>query len=248
MSFITIEPQNNIAIVRLNNRVTNAINQELVDELADALKLVKQDFNGLVLAGGDKFFSIGLELPRLITADRSGVGNFFDIFNQTVFNLFTFPLPTVCAIKGHAIGAGKTLALACDYRFATAGRTLIGLNEIKLGVPNPYPADLLLRQVAGDHVASDMLFRGELLESAEAAKRGLLHDILPKEEVESKAVERVTELANLQAHAFRATKANRVEELCARYEKNIKAKMEEFLDCWFHQATQELLKEGAKKF
>lgn len=73
MSFIAIEPQNNIAIVRLNNRVTNAINKELVDELADALKSVKQDFRGLVLAGGDKFFRIGLELPSLITAGRSGV-------------------------------------------------------------------------------------------------------------------------------------------------------------------------------
>ena len=165
-----------------------------------------------------------------------------------MFNLFILPLPTVRAIKGHAIGAGKTLALACDYRYAATGYTLIGLNEIKLGVPNPYPADLLLRKVAWDHVVSDMLFRGEFLESAEAATQGLLHDIFPKEEVESKAVEHATELANLQVHAFRATKANRVEELYARYENNIKAKMEEFLDCWFHQATQELLKEGVKKF
>jgi enoyl-CoA hydratase/carnithine racemase len=140
------------------------------------------------------------------------------------------------------------MMLTCDYRFAATGRVLIGLNGIKLGVPIPYLPDLILRQIAGDQIASDMLYRGGFVESSDAWGKGLIHDVFPQPEVEAKALERVAELSKLPPKAFAAAKANRVEAICRRYENSVKAKNEEFLDCWFSAESQELLKEAAKKF
>jgi enoyl-CoA hydratase/carnithine racemase len=248
MALIIMDRQDKIATLRLSNGVTNPISPDLVDDLSQALSIVRAEFKGLMLVGGDKFFSIGLDLPRVLSLDRAGMSSFFYQFSQTLLELFTLPMPTVCAIKGHAVGGGKTLLLACDYRFASEGKTLIGLNEVKLGVPTPYLPDLILRQIAGDVVASDMLYRGEFIESSDAMRMGIIHEIIPKQEVESNALERLTELTALPINAYVAAKRNRTEVIQSRYAANYKARTEEFLDHWFSPPTQLLLKEGAKKF
>jgi enoyl-CoA hydratase/carnithine racemase len=248
MALLALEKQGDIAVLRLNSGVTNPIGPELVNELSQAFARGRAEFRGLMLSGGDKFFSIGLDLPRLLPLDRAEMGLFFYSFSQTLLDLFTLPVPTACAIKGHAVGAGKTLLLACDYRYAAEGRTLIGLNEIKLGVPTPYLPDLILRQIAGDAVASDMLYRGEFIESSDAMRKGIIHAVFPKHEVEGQALERLAELASLPAHAYAATKRNRTEVIRSRYAANYESRTEEFLDHWFSPPTQLLLKEGAKKF
>ena len=53
-------------------------------------------------------------------------------------------MPTACAIVGHATAGGAIFALSSDFRFMSTGRKFIGFNEVKIGVPVPYPADLFL--------------------------------------------------------------------------------------------------------
>lgn len=248
MSLVILESHGNLGIVRLNNGSTNAVNLDMIQDLSGALDRVKMDFKGMVLTGGEKFFSIGFDLPELLKLDRKKMGEFFYKFNQVVFELLTLPVPTCAAVTAHAIAGGAILMLACDFRIAASGRVLIGLNEVKLGVPAPYLPDLVLRQIAGDQVASDMLYTGAFLDSTEAGRRGVIHNVLPKSEVETKALERVSEIASLPMKAFSAAKANRVESICKRYNDNFRARNEQFLDCWFNDNTQELLREAATKF
>lgn len=74
------------------------------------------------------------------------MSDLFYRYNQILLDLFTMSKPTACAVKGHCLGAGETFLLTCDYRYAAAGKTLIGLNEIKkprsrnfsiVGIPKP---------------------------------------------------------------------------------------------------------------
>ncbi len=248
MSLVTVESKEDLAIVRLQNGVTNAISPDLAEELSRVIAQVKKDKAGMVLAGGEKFFSMGFDLPKLLLLDRSGMTEFFYVFNQVVFDILTLPVPTVAAIKAHAIAGGTILLLACDYRVAASGKVLIGLNEIKLGVPVPYLADLILRRIAGDVFASEMIYRGEFVDSSDAHKKGVVNSIFPKPNVEKKALEIVASLAKLPTKAFQASKANRVEAIRSSYEKNFRAKNEEFLERWFSPETQALLTEAAKKF
>lgn len=248
MSKVTVESRGKVAILRLNNNITNAISPDLLDDFSKALCEVENKFEGMILAGGTKFFCIGLDLPELLKLDRTRMTDFFYKFNEIALNLFTLPLPTVCVISGHAIAGGNILALTCDYRFATSGKKLIGLNEIKLGVPVPYLADLMLRQIIGHRSADEMLYRGEFMTTFDAKHIGLIDEVFSEQELEGKAVERVSEMIALPRDAFAAIKTNRVETIREKYERNHKSKNEIFLNCWFSEPVQELLAEASQKF
>ena len=149
---IDLKYKDKVAVLKLDRGVTNAINLEVINELAKVLKAVKADTNvhALVLSStNDKFFSIGFDIPQLYNLSKKDFKLFYEIFNESCMGLYTFPKPTVAAITGHAIAGGFILALCCDYRIIGKGRKLMGLNEIKLGVPVPYLADCVLQNLIG---------------------------------------------------------------------------------------------------
>ena len=86
MTAVTVESHGKIALLRLTNRVTNAIGPALVADLSTALLLIATDFRGCVLAGGSKFFSIGLDLPALVQLNRQEMSRFWDDFDQAVLD------------------------------------------------------------------------------------------------------------------------------------------------------------------
>ena len=248
MRKVKIEEHDNVAVLRLNDKVTNAISAALVEDLSSTVNRIKGEYRGMILAGGSKFFSMGFDLPELLKLDRSGMTDFFYSFNKVVLDIFTLPMPTACAITGHAIAGGTILASSCDYRFLASGRKLLGLNEIKLGVPVPYLTDMMLRQIVGDRAATQMIYLGEFIEPDKAKSIGLADEVLSQDKVENRAIEKMTELSALPVQAFAAIKANRVEEIRLAYEKNYQVKNETFLDCWFSQPVWELLSKAAEKF
>jgi len=248
MENVKIEAHGSVAILRLNNGVTNAISSELVSDLSVALGQIKSEFKGMVLAGGTKFFSIGLELPGLLQLDHRSMDDFWSKFNQVTLDLYTLPIPTGCAIGGHAIAGGAILALTCDYRYISTGRKLIGLNEIKIGLPVPYLADLILRQIVGDRAATKMEYSGEFLEPEEAQLIGLADSVHSLAELEDQIREKVAEISELPPYGFTFIKENRTAEIRLLFEENRQRKADIFLSCWFDPPVRELLNEAAKKF
>ena len=245
---IQVEMMDTQAELRLANGVTNPVSPLMVQELLPALAEIRKQARSLVLCGGEKFFSLGFNLPELLELDRDGMQDFFYSFNQAAFELTTLPFPTVCAVRGHAVAGGTILALTCDFRVAAQGRTLMGLNEVPLGVPVPYLTDLSLRQLVGDAAARFMLFRGELKNAEDLLPHGLVDRVLDKEEVEPAARDLARELAALPAGAYAEAKDIRLEDIRQRFEQNREARHQQFLDLWFHEATQERLRQAATKF
>ena len=248
MSKILAEHHGKVAILTLNNGVTNAISPDLVNEFSNQLHEIRNEANGMVLCGGEKFFSIGFDLPVLITMKRSEMSDFFYQFNQLVLDLYTIPFSSACVISGHAIAGGNILALTCDYRFGAAESKKIGLNEIRLGLPVPYLTDMILRQIVGERAATRMMYSGEFMSLADAALIGLIDEIYPVEQLKQSAIEKVAGLAAFHAQAFSAIKTNRIEVIKNNYEINGRSKNEIFLDCWFSESTQKTLKTASQKF
>ncbi|MGD2186187.1 MAG: enoyl-CoA hydratase/isomerase family protein [Desulfobacterales bacterium] len=248
MPKVTLKEHDAFAIVRLNNGVTNAISPGLVDDLTQEVSRIKREFKGIVLAGGEKFFSIGLDLPTLLQLDRPDMVEFYDRFNQAVLDLYTLPMPTVCAIAGHATAGGAILALSADFRFVSSGRKFIGFNEAKIGVPVPYLADLMLRQIVSDRCATEMMFTGEFMEPEPAQRAGLVDAVFSPQELEEKAVVKIAALAALPPDGITVIKNNRVEAVRSKYEEMRKVEIDLFLNCWFSPEVQDLLKQAAKKF
>jgi enoyl-CoA hydratase/carnithine racemase len=240
-----------IAVLKLNNGVTNAVSQELVDELARNINELKSDpdTRGLVLTSmSEKFFCIGLDIPSLFELQREEFTAFYKAYNCLCLDLYTLPMPTVCALKGHAIAGGCILTLCCDYRIIAEGKKLMGLNEIKLGVPVPYPADRILHDLVGSLNAREIAGTGEFYGPAEALDLGLVDMILPADEVLQFSIDKAGQLAGMDRSAFGIIKHNRIGPVLDQIRANLESREEVFVDRWYAPETREKLKEAMESF
>jgi len=251
MSMLSVDSQDTVAIVRLSRGVTNALNLELVNELGALLERIEHDAgaSALVLGSGSvKFFSIGFDIPHLFELPRHDFQTFFTAFNRVCHRLYTLPKPTVAAITGHAVAGGCILALCCDYRFIADGKKLMGLNEIKLGVPVPYLADCVLRNIIGARHARDMLDSGEFYAPADSLRIGLVDQVLPAGDVMARAVEKARLLGALPPEAFALIKRNRVEQVEQQFLARQEEKGRLFVDAWYSDEARRRLKQAIVKF
>jgi enoyl-CoA hydratase/carnithine racemase len=251
MALVNVKIQDKIAIIKLNNGVTNNLNLALVIEISNSLRKLKDDpfVTGVVLASeNDKFFSIGFDIPKLYDAEMAEMKNFYQTFNQLCLNLYSFPKPTVAALTGHAIAGGCILAICCDYRFISDGKKLMGLNEIRLGVPVPFLADCVLRQVVGGRIARKIITSGKFYRPKESFRMGLVDMVLPLEKVLHQSIEKARSLAEMPQMAFGIIKRNQVEIIEEQVSGSLEEKEELFLDCWFSPDARKLLKRAMKKF
>ena len=251
MSMIAVDYQDTIAIVRLSRGVTNVLDLELVNELGTLLERMERDSgtSALVLgSGNEKFFSIGFDIPHLFELPRKDFGTFFREFNRVCLNLYTLPMPTVAAIMGHAVAGGCILTLCCDYRFIAEGKKLMGLNEIKLGVPVPYLADCVLHSIVGTRYAREMMDTGEFYGPADLARMGLVDEVLPVGDVMPKAIEKARLIGAWPREAFALIKRNRVEEIEQRVLAAREEKERLFVDCWYSEEARPQLRAAIDRF
>ncbi len=245
---VTVENVENIAVLTMANNVTNQLSPEMVMEMSSVVNEMKNEAMGLVLCGGEKFFSMGLALPPLLGFKRAAMANFWNHFNQLLFDIYTLPIPTFSVMEGHAVAGGNIVALTSDYRFGADAPKKIGLNEITLGLPVPFLAEMLLKQIVGERVAMHMMYSGAFLSFPEAKECGLIDELHEKELLKEKAMEKVMELAQLEPKAFAIMKENRTQLIAQSYQEKHVAQNEAFLDCWFSEPVQKILHKAAEKF
>jgi enoyl-CoA hydratase/carnithine racemase len=251
MNTINIAYQDQVAVLKLDQGVTNPLNPEFIRELSHILLDITSSSKArsLVLtSASDKFFSIGFDIPAIYDLPREEFTTIYQAFNQVCLDLYTFPKPTVAAIKGHAIAGGTILALCCDYRFIAEGRKLMGLNEIHLGVPVPYLADLILNQVVGSRIARQIIESGDLYPAGELLELGLVDEVVPLDQVFPVAIEKASTLGEHPLQAFAMIKSNRVESISQQFSQRREVKEKAFIDRWYSPAARERLKAAMEKF
>jgi enoyl-CoA hydratase/carnithine racemase len=251
MKTISASTEKGTQIIQLERGVTNALNLELVNQLGGALDQAEKNpaIHSLVLSSAsDKFFSIGFDIPKLFDLPMEDFKIFYQAFNQLCLKLYTFPKTTIAAISGHAIAGGCILTLCCDERFIAAGRKLIGLNEVKLGVPVPYVADCLLRDLVGTRLARQVMEIGDFYQPEEALQMGMVDRVLPLEAVLPAAREQAQSLGTLPPEAAQVIKTNRVERVTAQILMRLEDKEKIFVECWYSSGTRARLREAMEKF
>ena len=251
METVSLEHHGRVALVRLQHGVTNALSPKLIHGLEAVFRRVKEDdaVNGLVLTGSnEKFFSIGFDIPELFEMNKDDFRGFYRLFNQTCLELFTLPKPTVAAITGHAIAGGCILALCCDYRYIAKGQKLMGLNEVRLGLPVPYLPDRLLHFLVGFRKAREMMDSGDFYPADKAFEIGIADKMLPVADVVKAAVEHADTLGSLPKAGYGMIKQNRVEVVVEAVKTREDQKETAFIESWFSNEARERLKEAIKKF
>lgn len=247
MASVLIETADDCTRLRLSNTDANLLTVDVVRELAVAMRAASGSSRAILLCGGDKFFSNGLDLAWALNRTADEMRAMFRSLGELVLQMLATPVPIVGVIKGHAIGAAKTLYCACDVRFAATGRVLIGVPEILLGVPNPYFADQLLRHIAGDAAASELIYTGRLIASDEAQRYGIVNHLAEKDVVEDEAWKRARAMAALPQAAFAESKSMRVEALSETIRRNLGARTDRLIAIWNEPDTQQRLRAAAQR-
>ena len=251
MELVATERLDGVAILRLCHGVTNALNPEMVTQLVEAIEDAEGDpaVHGLVLSSAsEKFFSIGLDLPRLFYLTREEFEFFWRKVTRTFLKLYSLPLPTAAALTGHAIAGGCVLALCCDYRLMADHRKLMGLNETKLGVPVPSVADLMLQSLVGVQTARQIIDGGRFYPPKASLRLGMVDELLPLEQVLGKAIDKVRLSAPSARESFARRKRARVAPIQAQVIAGQEEETELFMDLWYSDKVRALLKEAMDKF
>jgi enoyl-CoA hydratase/carnithine racemase len=248
---VWVHNEDSVAIVRLAKSITNPIGTQLLNDLAAAVRKVRDDPEARALmltSESERFFSIGLDIPELIDCDKETFAKFIKRFDQLCIDLYSLPKPTVAAIRGHATAGGAILALCCDHRVMTSGRAVMGLNEVRLGVTIPYPVDRMLRDLVGNRIARDVMEVGDFHSPEELLAMGMVDEVVPPDQVLFIARELAVSLAAAPTEAFSAIKGNRTGPVVADIETNLGPRQVEFVDLWYSEAAQANLEEAMLKF
>ena len=114
-------------------------------------------------------------------------------------------------------------------------------------MPNPYYGDQLLRFVAGDFVASDLIYTGKLVRAEEDRALGLVHETGPKEDIETMAWQRLLFLRDLAPEAFVESKRMRLGKFCADLREQMPTRIARQVEIWAGDEAQARLRAGAER-
>jgi len=179
-----------IAVCRFNRpSVHNALNEEMVDELHTFLRHTagRDDVSAVVFTGeGEKAFLAGVDIRELLVRTAADA---LRRINTTLFRAVEqFPLPTIAAIRGYALGGGLEFSMACDLRVCGEGSKL-GQPEVSLGIIPAAGATYRLPRLVGLGRAKELIFTGRIIDAAEALATGLVNRVVPDGQVLDAALE-----------------------------------------------------------
>lgn len=169
----------------------NTLGREVMEELAGVLDLLERDApKGLVIRSGKPAgFIAGAnieEFTKIATVEDAKVlvKRGWDLFNR----LAAVKYPTLALVRGHCMGGGLELALACRYRVAVdEPATKMALPEVMLGIVPGWGGMLRLPEVVGPAAAMDMMLSGKNIDAKRAKKMGLADECVPPRVMENTA-------------------------------------------------------------
>jgi enoyl-CoA hydratase/carnithine racemase len=184
-----------VAVVTLNRPPANAINEQLMRDLAAALaELEAEDAVRVVVitGAGDRIFCAGADLGSAFSGPD--VGAFLRFGNDVVRRIERFPKPVIAAINGHALGGGCEIAMGCHIRILKETARM-GQTESNLGIIPGYGGTQRFPRLIGRGLALEHLLLGTQIPAAECHRIGLVNRLAKEGETLKDALALAHELA-----------------------------------------------------
>jgi enoyl-CoA hydratase/carnithine racemase len=195
---LVVETADAVTLIRLNRpQALNALNSQLMDELAQVLAAAETDdtVRCIVITGSDKAFAAGADIKEM--AAKSYAETFReDFFTRNWEQVTRCRKPVIAAVAGFALGGGCELAMMCDFIIA-ADNARFGQPEINLGVVPGVGGTQRLPRAAGKAKAMDMILTARMMDAAEAERCGLVSRVVPVAELIPTALAAAHKIATL---------------------------------------------------
>jgi 3-hydroxyacyl-CoA dehydrogenase len=173
---------NGVRVITIDNPPVNALSFALSAELVAAVAAAESDaaVTTVVFTGANGMFSGGADVNDFDTEPTAETKTIRDVLAAIEAGTKTY----VAAIDGNALGGGFELALACDYRVATA-KSKLGLPEIKLGLLPGAGGTQRLPRLVGANDALQIMLKGDTMKAEAAKEKGILDEIATGSAVEA---------------------------------------------------------------
>ncbi|UYG03364.1 3-hydroxyacyl-CoA dehydrogenase NAD-binding domain-containing protein [Halomonas sp. LR3S48] len=179
-----------VAVITLDNPPVNSSTDAVRRGILAALDRIDvQRTTAVVLTGTGQHLMAGADLHELENEPTEPT------LPQVTAALASFPLPLIAVVKGHTLGGGLELALACDVRLATP-TAMLGLPEVNVGVIPGAGGTQRLPRAVGLPKALEMIVGGKPITAVEANRIGLVDELLT-------ATEDAAQNAEILAYASR---------------------------------------------
>ena len=193
------EKRGNIAWVTLNRpKQYNAYNVAMRDALYEILGAIHDDaeIRAMVLTGAGKAFSTGGDLSEFGSAPSPTIARWVRFRRDVWGRMRSLPIPTLAALHGFTVGGGFEMALLCDVAIA-ADDVRISYPETGAGmIPGVAGTQTTPRRL-GFGRAMDLCITGRWFDAREAMLVGLVAEVVPRAQLEHRAMEFATTLARL---------------------------------------------------
>ncbi|MEL6809340.1 MAG: enoyl-CoA hydratase [Pseudomonadota bacterium] len=204
---IIVEVEDHIAKVTLNRPdALNAINDQLMTELADAMGAAQNDskVRCIILTGSEKAFAAGADIAMM--KDKSYVEVFTDdLFGPEIDAINRVRKPIIAVVSGYALGGGCELAMMCDFIIASE-TAKFGQPEVNLGVMAGIGGTQRLTKAVGKAKAMDMNLTGRFMDAAEAERSGLVSRVVPAKKLMEEAMAAAHKIAEKSMISIMAIK------------------------------------------
>jgi len=199
---VLVEDRGAVTVLQMQHGKVNALDVELLIAVREAVQSVPEG-SAIVLKGNDRAFSAGLDLRALLDAPPAYSAALLAELTAACLAVFDHPRPVVAAVDGAAIAGGAMLALATDTRIMSHG--VIGLLELRVGVPIPGVLMELARRVLGRHLPQHLL-QGAALDPAQALAVGMVDELVEPEQLRDRALAVAGDLAGMPVQSFALVK------------------------------------------
>ena len=216
-----------VALITLNRPESlNAMGGELMPLLARHLADCEADpaVRCLAVTGAGRAFCAGGDVRNMQrrnegqTDDAGAPPNEMSRFEAQVrglrsnqdavsLKLHTLPKPTVAIVNGHAVGAGMSLALACDIRIC-GSNAKFGTAFRNVGLSGDYGGSYYLQRLVGNGRARELYFTAEILDAQRALDLGIANRVVPQEQLLDEALAFCAKLAAGPTATYGRMKAN----------------------------------------
>lgn len=198
MAYETIktETRGKVGLITLDRPdALNALNNQLVEELVDAVAAYDADeaIGCIVITGSEKAFAAGADIKEMQPK------SYMDVYKEDLFakagQIADCRTPTIAAVSGYALGGGCELAMMCDFILA-GDNARFGQPEINLGVIPGIGGTQRLTRFVGKSKAMEMCLTGRMMEAEEAERAGLVSRVVPKESLLEEALKAAETIAS----------------------------------------------------
>jgi enoyl-CoA hydratase/carnithine racemase len=224
---IRLDERDGIVTVTIDRpAMKNAISVAMFEQLRDHFRSItaRQQARCVVLTG-TRDFAAGADLSRAGSSDRRERSNTLlsmRVIHDAVVALHEIPVPVVGKVRGVAVGAGMSLALACDLVVASDNARFAAIFA-RRGLSLDCGASWLLPRLVGIQKAKEIALLADMIGAADAKAMGLVNRVVPDDELDAEVAALAARLSRGPTLALSMTKRLLNNSLTASLSESLEA-------------------------